>query len=210
MTKRQILWAIPALLYALFAYWYTDFGGPLTDAEIDQYVATMKSNGSAPEDIALIEEFARSDSGSDFLMVNNIDFNEQPPEVEGATPGEDAQQLMARYMEYMFPALLARACHPAMMGDVVYRSIDIVGIENAEQWDQAALFRYRSRRDLLDIVTNPEFSGRHHFKAAALDKTIAYPVETAFYPGDPRLLLGLLLLALTALLDAFWLGRKRA
>ena len=210
MTKRQILWAVPALLYALFAYWYTDFGGPLTDAEIDRYLATMANNGSSAENVALIEQFARSDSGRQFLMVNNIDFNEHPPEVKGATPGEDAQQLMARYMEYMFPALFARACHPAMMGDAVFRSMDIVGIEHAEHWDTAALFRYRSRRDFLDIVTNPQFSGRHHFKAAALDKTIAYPVETAFYPGDPRLLLGLLLLAVTALLDAFWLGRNRA
>jgi hypothetical protein len=46
------------------------------------------------------------------------------------------------------------------------------------------------------------FSGKHHFKAAALEKTIAFPVEPDFNLGDPRLLIGLLLLALTALADA--------
>ena len=87
------------------------------------------------------------------------------------------------------------------MGSAVYPAMDVVGIEGAETWDQAALFRYRSRRDLLEIVTNPAFSGEHHFKTAALDKTIAYPIETQLYLSDPRLLLGLILLALTALVD---------
>jgi hypothetical protein len=87
--------------------------------------------------------------------------------------------------------------------------MDLEGIEGAENWDQAALFRYRSRRALLEIVTNPAFSGKHHFKTAALDKTIAYPIETTLYLGDPRLLLGLILLAITALLDAFILSRHK-
>lgn len=201
MSTRTKLWLVPALLYAAFFYWYTDFGGPLSDTEVDQFVASMKTNGSDPEVIAFIEEFARQDSGHQFLMVNNIDMNENPPDAEGAEPGESASDLMARYIEHMIPALLARACHPVLMGSAVYPSMDLVGIEGAENWDQAALFRYRSRRAFLEIVTNPAFKGKHHFKTAALDKTIAYPTETSLYLGDPRLLLGLILLALTALAD---------
>ena len=75
----------------------------------------------------------------------------------------------------------------------------MVGVENAETWDTGALVRYRSRRDLLDIVTNPDFGGRHHFKVAALEKTIAYPIETPFNPGDPRLLFGLIAALLISL-----------
>jgi hypothetical protein len=37
---------------------------------------------------------------------------------------------------------------------------------------------------------------------AGLEKTIAYPVEPRIYLGDLRLLLGLFMLAITALLDA--------
>jgi hypothetical protein len=72
----------------------------------------------------------------------------------------------------------------------------------------AALFRYRSRRALLEIITNPAFGGKHEFKTAALEKTIAYPMEPQLYLGDPRLLLGLILLALTALIDGLLLSRK--
>jgi len=108
---------------------------------------------------------------------------------------------MARYMEHMIPELLSRACHPTIMGDAVYTTIDLLGIEGAEQWTGGALFRYRSRRSFMEIIANPDIRGRHEFKLAALDKTIAYPIETTLYLGDLRLLLGLILLALTALLD---------
>ncbi len=209
MSTRLKIWLFPTLLYAFFLFWYTDLKGPLSDAEVDAFVATMTTNGSDPEIIAFIEKFAREDSGKQFLMVNNIDYNEQPPAVTGADPGENAEQLMARYMEHMIPALLKRACHPALMGSAVYPSMDLVGIEGAEIWDAGALFRFRSRRDFLEIVTNPAFKGKHHFKTAALDKTIAYPIEAELYMGDPRLLLGLILLALTALVDLLRLSSQK-
>ena len=208
MSPRLKLWLFPTLLYALFVFWYTDFSGPLSDAEIDEIVNTMTSNGSKPEMIALIEKFAREDSGRQFLMLNTIDYNENPPDVAGAEPGESAEQLMGRYMEHMFPALLSRASHPVFMGPAVYPSMDIVGIEGAESWDMGALFRYRSRRTFLEIVTNTAFAGKHQFKTAALEKTIAYPIEPGLYLGDLRLLLGLALLALTAVIDSLLMGRR--
>lgn len=210
MSIRLKIWLVPALLYALFFAWYTDLGGPLSDAEVDHYVATMKSNDRPTDVIAFMKAFAKQDTGRQFLMVNNIDMNENPPNVEGAEPGESAADLMGRYMAHMIPALLARACHPVLMGSAVYPSMDLVGIEGAENWDQAALFRYKSRRAFLEIVTNPAFNGKHQFKTAALEKTIAFPIETSLYPSDPRLLLGLILLALTALIENIVMSKRRA
>ena len=209
MTTRAKIWLFPALLYALFLLWYTDLKGPLRDEEVDAFLATMTANGSEPELMTFIETFAREDSGKQFLMVNNIDFNEHPPEVADAEPGESAEQLMGRYMEHMIPALLKRASHPVLTGSAVYPSMDIVGIEGAETWDDAALFRYRSRRAFLEIVTNPTFRGKHHFKTAALEKTVAYPIEPDLYLGDPRLLLGLILLAITAMVDLLRLSIQK-
>ncbi len=127
-----------------FVLWYTDFGGPLSDEEIDTFVSAMAENDGDPQVVAFIETFAREDSGRQFLMVNNLDMNDDPPDVEGAAPGE-----------------------------------------NVEHWTQAAVFRYRSRRSFLEIVTNPAFSGKHHFKTAALAKTIAYTIGTSLYLGTP-------------------------
>ena len=60
-------------------------------------------------------------------------------------------------------------------------------------WDRGALMRYRSRRDLFEISTNPAFQGSHEFKVAAMAKTIAYPLDPWFQLGDPRLVLALIL-----------------
>lgn len=202
MTTRMKIWLLPALFFALFLFWYTPSGGPLSDAEVDNFIVKMEANGSSPEAIAMIRQFGEEDTGKHFIMINNIDYDETPGNVAGAAPGENAQQLMDRYMGHMIPAMLSRGSHPVMMGPAAYRSIDVIGVEGVDIWDMGGLVRYRSRRDFLEIVTDPAFSGKHHFKAAALEKTIAFPVEPDFNLGDPRLLIGLLLLALTALADA--------
>jgi len=202
MTTRMKIWLLPALFFALFLFWYTPSGGPLSDAEVDNFVVKMEANGSSPEAIAMIRQFGEEDTGKHFIMINNIDYDETPGNVAGAAPGENAQQLMDRYMGHMIPAMLSRGSHPVMMGPAAYLSIDVIGVEGVDTWDMGGLVRYRSRRDFLEIVTDPAFSGKHHFKAAALEKTIAFPVEPDFNLGDPRLLIGLLLLALTALADA--------
>ena len=80
--------------------------------------------------------------------------------------------------------------------------MDLLGIEGAESWDQFAIMRYRSRRDLLEIATNPIFDEKHDFKMAALEKTIAVPVEPQIYFSDPRLILFLVLFFLVAVADA--------
>ena len=210
MTQRSKIWLSSALVYAAFVFWYTDFSGPLSDAEVDQFVVTMTENGRDPSTVAYLETFLRNDSGRQFLMLNALDMNDNPPDVEGAEPGESAQQLMDRYMEHMYPELLKRASHPVIFGQAAYTVLDNVGIENAEQWTDGAIFRYRSRRSFMDLVANPNIKGRHAFKLAALDKTIAYPIETSIYLGDMRLILGLILLSITALLDSFLLARNRS
>ena len=210
MTQRSKIWLSSALVYAAFVFWYTDFSGPLSDAEVDQFVVTMTQNGSDPSTVAYIETFLRNDSGRQFLMLNALDMNDNPPDIEGAEPGESAQQLMDRYMEHMYPELFKRASHPVIFGQAAYTVLDNVGIENAEQWTDGAIFRYRSRRTFMDLIANPNLKGRHAFKLAALDKTIAYPIETSIYLGDMRLILGLILLSITALLDSFLLARNRS
>ena len=206
MNKSLRNWFILIFIYCTFFVWYTDLGGKLDSNEIATYLVKMQDNREAvgfsspaekeraKEQGVIIEEFMREDSGRQFFVVNNIDMSENPQDVEGAQPGEDADQLMGRYMEHMYAELFKRASHPVFLGSAVSTAIDIVGIENAESWDSAALMRYKSRRAFMEIVSNPKMLGKHEFKIAALNKTIAYPVETVVYLSDPRLLLGLILI----------------
>ena len=83
--------------------------------------------------------------------------------------------------------------------------MDLSGVTEAaggaEVWDQAALMRYRSRRDLLEIAFDPAFVEPHVFKMRGLTKTIAFPVKPVLAYGDPRLLLGAALLIIGLLID---------
>jgi len=203
MNRSAIIWSTSLILYAVFCFWYTNTGGPMSEAEQQTLIEHLQARGYGEKQLDGLKRFMETDTGDQFLMVNNIDMNPDPADVAGAEPGESAEQLMARYMEYMYPALIKRACHPVFMGQTINSSMDITGIKGAESWTSAALMRYRSRRDLLEIATNPAFAGRHEFKLAALTKTIAYPVDTTLYLSDPRLLLFLILLSLCALIDRF-------
>ena len=200
------VWITLAIIYGLFFTWYTDFGGKLSDDEIKSYYSKFESNALKdgrvldPRGMDLIQKFMEEDSGKQFIMVNVIDMSENPTFPDGTVSEESPDVLMNEYMEHMYGELLKRASHPVYMGSAVNNSMDLVGIENAEVWERAALVRYKSRRAFLEIVTHPKMNSKHKYKIAALEKTIAFPVENQLYLGDPRLLLGLIFLIIGLLI----------
>lgn len=203
MSLRLLIWAVPALLYAAFFFWYTSFGGPLTQEEVEHFVSAFEELERADADgLARLRAFLESDTGNDFLMINNIHMKDTPDQVEGVEPGDSSDDVMAKYMEYMWPALLSRASHPVMFGPSVSNALDVVGIDNARVWNRGAAMRYRSRRDMMEITVNPAFGGRHDFKIASLAKTIAFPIEDGLPLTDPRLLLFFVLLSVAGVLNA--------
>lgn len=206
MSGTKITWAVLALVYVAFFSWYTSFGGPLSDEEIAYFTAKMDEirPDRSPEERARGLAFMKSDTGDDFVMWNTIEMHETPLPVEGVEPGETSADVLAKYMEYMWPALLKRACHPVFMADAAAPSMDHFGMTEGDVWTRGAGMRYRSRRDVLDIATNPAFQGSHEFKIAAMKKTFAFPGDPWFHFGDPRLLLALifLLIGLTVSLVA--------
>ena len=201
MTNKHIL-IIATVVYALFFLWYTNLSGPMSDQEIDEAIIGLRANGMAENNIEHWERFMRSDTGDQFIMLNNIDMNPSPPKMPDTPEGATAQELMDVYMEHMYSEQFKRACHPVFFGEVVHETLDITGIENARSWTHGALFRYRSRGDLIQIALNPNSKDRHEYKIAALTKTIAYPIEPTIYPSDARFILFLILLSGASLIIA--------
>ena len=195
LTATKSTWLIIALIYAAFFSWYTSFSGPLTPAEIEHYIALTEQRdpGAPAEDRARLRAFMEEDTGDDFVMINVIHMYDKPLQIDGVEPGDTADDVLAKYMEYMLPAMLSRASHPVFRGPAVSTAMDIMNADGMETWSVGAGVRYRSRRDLLEIATNPAFEGRHEFKVAAMAKTIAFPVDPFIYLGDPRLVLAFLL-----------------
>ena len=200
-STRLTLWLVPLAIYFVFCVWYTNLIGPLTEQEITELVAQFENNGVPADRIDNLRRFMEEDTGRQFIMINSLDLRENPPTLPATGPGASASDLINHYMEHIYPAQFARASHPVFFGRVVFNAMDISGIEGAEHWDQGALFRYRSRRDVLAISSNPAFAERHDYKMGALEKTIAYPVEPSLYYSDLRFMLALILFSLVSFID---------
>lgn len=193
------VWGVALALWGAFFLWYTNLRGPLTPDEIAFYTERLESSQEFDaEQRARMRRFLEEDTGDDFLMMNVIEMHEQPAQVGDVRPDETSQQVMGRYMAYMWPALLKRACHPVVFGSSAADTMEVWGVDGGGHWSSAAMMRYRSRRDLLEIAGAPEFNGPHEFKIAAIKRTIAFPVDPFLQLGDPRLMLGLLLFGAAA------------
>ena len=210
MTSTTWTWLIIAVIYLAFFSWYTSFEGPLTPAEIEHYLELSQAQdpNTTAEDLARIRAFMEEDTGDDFVMINAIHLYDTPQQIDGVAPGDTTEDVLVKYMEYMFPAMLSRASHPVFRGSAASTAMDIMNADGMETWTAGAGVRYRSRRDLLEIGTNPAFAGRHEFKVAAMAKTIAFPVDPFIYLGDPRLVLALLLVLIGCGLSWLFAARR--
>jgi hypothetical protein len=209
MSSTKIIWISILAIYAAFFSWYTSLGGPLTNEEIEHYMSLIESSNPppAPERLAQMRKFMEEDTGDDFVMVNVIHIYDEPLQIEGVEPGESSADVLDKYMEYMWPALLKRACHPVIFGTAASPAMDLMNAEGMAVWSTGAGMRYRSRRDILEISMNPAFAGSHEFKIAAMQKTIAFPIDPWMQAGDPRLLLALIL-GLIGGLISWWLAAR--
>ncbi|MEM6301572.1 MAG: hypothetical protein AAF749_07515 [Pseudomonadota bacterium] len=206
---RVVLFTSLGIPWLAFTYWYTNTAGALTEAEKAHYLELARAQGDGVVS-ERFKAFLDSDEGKSFVMFNVLDLATDPVLPDDAAPGSSASDLLAHYMEFMFPALLRRACHPIYSGEAFSPAMDLVGLDEpgVANWTQGALMRYRSRRDLIEIALDPRFSDRHDYKIAALTKTIAFPVETTFSYSDPRVLLALVLLSLALLIDRMFVNRS--
>ena len=189
--KARAVWLGLAVLYGAFTGWYTSCSGPLSSEEVDAYVARLVEKGAQGERLALWRRFLATDSGDDFAMWNAIDLRDAPLAVEGVPPGESAQQMLDRYTGPFLGKALARASHPVMIGTAASEALDVWGIEGADRWSQGGLVRYRSRRDVVELALAALDGDVHRYKIAAIEKTIAFPLDPWFQLGDPRGVLAL-------------------
>ena len=84
------IWVSLLVIYAGFFLWYTDIGGKLDKEEIEFFLEKFEENASAnsadPETYNsqknLIKRFMEEDTGRQFLMVNNIDMDDESCELK--------------------------------------------------------------------------------------------------------------------------------
>lgn len=204
-----LIWLGAVLLYGLFTFWYHNWSGPLRPEEIDAYLERLAGRPEAadPERRERMRRFLEADDGGEFFMVNLIRLHPEPvpdPETGARRP---AQEVLRRYTGAFMPRVLLRAGHPTFFGPAAGRYLEQWGVEPDPGWTFAGIVRYRSRRDLMELVTDPRFDPDHAFKIAAISHTLAFPAAPATVVVGPRIAVALVL-ALAAALGHLLFGTR--
>ena len=219
LTRRRGLWAGGFIVYALFWIWYTPWGGPLSQAEIDRHFDAIIQQARDTGNEALLEanrdriegmrRFLESDDGGSFVMINLMDEVEGAVDLVDGSVAPDADAALGNYRTYMLPRLLSRGCHPVLVGTGAASAFTLGDMSGASEWDTAALVRYRSRRDFLAITGTMSFRESFQFKASAIDRTIAQPITVRIALFDLRFIAALVMALVVLVLDRAWAVRSR-
>jgi hypothetical protein len=198
-------WAFAGLVYILFRVWYDNWRGKLSEAEIDRFMQLAAAQreergGVEVNDPAVIRAFLEADDGREFVMLNLVRVAPgliAHPVTGVPTPGRDLLQL---YSKPFVTALVRRGGHPAMVARPVGGYVDAWGVSPNPGWSVVGFMRYRSRRDLMILATDPRFKDIHQFKLAGISETFSFPTQPwlKLFVG-PRLWLGLILALAAAL-----------
>jgi hypothetical protein len=193
------IWGAALLAYALFYYWYIGFRKKITPAEVEATMAIFEQREHIWNQSQLdnLRSFLLEDDGRDFVMVNLLLFN---------APVRTSRETMGNYQKVFMGELLRKGGHPVVVGRAASGSIDNVDNSEADLWHMAALVRYRSRRDLMEMIPATLGSEHHGMKLAALDKTMSFPASPWFMFGGPKVLMPLVLLLLALLGTSFLTG----
>jgi len=172
------IWLLAAVVYGLFAAWYENWRGPLQPAEIESYLARLKGTPTAEHnDLAVLREFLDNDDGGEFVMLNLVRVAPgQAPHPETGEPTRSADLLKA-YTNAFLPALIRRGGHPAIVARKVGGYVDAWRVEPDPGWTIVGYMRYRSRRDMMELVVDPRFVAMHPFKIAATAETFSFPTQ---------------------------------
>lgn len=201
-------WATAALVYLVFLCWHEPwFVRPLTQAEVQAaFDGPLAKAHLHPGEREMMLAFFRSDDGRAFYNINLMQYRVQAQYPDGQAragivSGRDANKA---YSNVVVPLLLERAGYP-VFGSAKTSNLMMSADAGADFFEELAVVRYRSRRDMLEMILDPRFLAGAPHKLASLEKNVASP-STPFLVFDARALVAVLLLVLTLL----WTARRGA
>lgn len=196
-----IIWTSAFILYAVFWLWYVGIRKALSSEEVDHYITNLREyEAYRQEDLSGLRRFLEDDIGRSFTMVNSILLKDKPDMVAGVQEGDSSLKTLFNYHRPFMKMMLKRGGIGIFQGRVAGASFDVIGIDNAEEWQISGINRFRSRRDFMEILIHPAFHEKHELKFAALTKSIAYPVDPWFQLGGLTTVVPLVIALVAALL----------
>ena len=188
MKLARWIWVgLVVLLYLFFWSWHGGEDRPLTEEEGAELIQQMEEAygrklEEAPEGsmISNLHKMISNDDGKEFYAVN----------LEQLRLGPAAEDADRRYAEMVLPEILKRGGYPIFLGNRAGLMLGVYG----KDVDRVAVIRYRSLRDLFDMILAPEMQSGSPLKFASLDHTEVFIVRPVVSFVQVRLLVGLILL----------------
>ena len=178
-----MIWIIAALAYAAFWLWYVGFQKKITPQEVETGMRIFNHDDSwTPNQIEHLRSFLLADDGKDFVMVNLLHLK---------SPKKESLEKLNTYQKIFLGSLLRKAGHPVMVARAASGNVENVACSHADDWSAAAMIRYRSRRDLMEILPATIGSEHHQLKLGSLEKTFAFPAAPWFIFGGPKIVVAL-------------------
>ena len=204
MRKFQWGWAaFLVVIFFAFSAWYGGNGKPITAEEGAALLDELRANyANAPVGeqsfVTNMEAMIPNDDGKEFYAVN----------LEQLKDGPEAEAADAAYGRVVIPLLLARGAHPVFISEPAGLMLGDYG----NQVDRVAVVRYRSLRDLIDMVNDPKMIAGGHHKFAALEHTEVFITRPFITFVQIRFLVALLLILIgvAGWLGLGYLGKRRA
>lgn len=197
------IWIGAIVLYAGFYLWYDGLRRPLLPEEVEAYMTRLEESPieASPAQRAAVRAFLEADDGGEFLMVNLVRVHQQPVRAPGDDTPRPAREVLEGYTGHFMPALLWRAGHPALLALGAGGYLEQWNVDADPGWSFAGVIRYRSRRDMIELVLDPRFADAHLFKQAAIERTFAFPARPGLIAFSPRIVVALVLALLAALVQ---------
>ena len=173
------IWVLVPVFYGLFCLWYFNWQGPINQDEIDKFLDIFSElEANKHTELAVIRKFLEDDDGKEFVMLNLIQLHEGkvPHPVTGDKQKPGA--LIANYFKSFSMASLKRGGHPVLQARTVGGNIDSWNADSNAGFMMTSMMRYKSRRDLVELLIDPAFADSHLYKLAAIERTISYPTQT--------------------------------
>lgn len=202
MKRAKWIWlASLGLIYASFWIWYGGNGDPISEEEgLEMLAKVERLHGVKLEDAPEgsmsrnLRAMLPNDDGKEFYAVN----------LETRATGPEALQAEADYAAIVVPMLLERGGHPVFLSERVGLMLGKYG----EEVDRVAVVRYRSLRDLLDMIADERMLEGNAFKTASLAHTEVFITRPTVSFVQVRLMVGMFL-ALVAIAGLALIGRIR-
>ena len=187
MTRAKGIWlAGLAIIYASFWIWYGGNGDPISEEEGLAMLARVEQlHGVKLEDTPEgsmsrnLRAMLPNDDGKEFYAVN----------LETRGKGPEALEAEARYAEVVVPLLFERGGHPIFVSE---RAGLMLG-QYGNEIDRVAVVRYRSLRDLIDMIADERMVEGNAFKTASLAHTEVFITRPTVTFVQVRLMVALIL-----------------